>query len=54
MQPSRDLIRNILTCLTQQLLLVHHSTFDEPQVDHTSIVKNVPTFLRSQKLIFLF
>jgi hypothetical protein len=38
----------ILTCLTQQLLLVHHSPFEEPQVDH--IVKNVPTFLRSQSL----
>jgi len=54
MQPSRDLIRNILTCLTQQLLLVHHSTFEQPQLVHTSIVKNVPAFLGSQKFIFLF
>jgi hypothetical protein len=42
----------ILTCLTQQLLVVHQRPFEDPQVVH--IVKNVLTFLRSQKLIFLF
>lgn len=52
MRPSRDLIHNH-SDMSDTAAATHTSlTFEEPQVDH--IVKNVPTFRRNQKLIFLF